>query len=161
VDLGVGLRSGGRVSIPLPVHSSSFAPDRKNSDAPSFEMSPLVGAHTAPGGIWKGEAWESDMQGGGLVHQWLLAGWGKFFLSSIPVCRTALMAMMVPGVMIGEMWDLERLCEKSEELGRYTCFVSSMPLKVSCSLRPVAMHTGGQLTRSLRSRAVWPVHRTL
>ena len=40
-------------------------------------MSPLVGPHTAPGGIWKGEAWENDMQGGGLVHQWLLAGWGK------------------------------------------------------------------------------------
>jgi predicted transporter len=32
--------------------------------------------------------------------------------------------------MIGEMWDLERLCEKSEELGRKTCFVSSVPLKV-------------------------------
>jgi hypothetical protein len=49
-------------------------------------------------------------QGGGLVHQWCLAGWG---------------------VMIGEMWDLERLCEKAEELGRWTCFVSSVPLKVS------------------------------
>lgn len=33
--------------------------------------------------------------------------------------------------MIGEMWDLERLCEKAEELGRWTCFVSSVPLKVS------------------------------
>jgi hypothetical protein len=29
------------------------------------------------------------------------------------------------------MWDLERLCEKAEELGRWTCFVSSVPLKVS------------------------------
>jgi hypothetical protein len=80
------------------------------SDAPSFEMSPLVGSHNAPGGIWKGEAWEEEMQGGGLLHQWLLAGWG---------------------VMIGEMWDLEALCEKSESLGRRTCFVSSVPLKVS------------------------------
>ncbi|KAH7356307.1 putative cyclase-domain-containing protein [Pyrenochaeta sp. MPI-SDFR-AT-0127] len=79
------------------------------SDAPSFEMSPLVGPHNKPGGIWKGEAWEEEMQGGGLLHQWLLAGWG---------------------VMIGEMWDLERLCEKAVELKRATCFVSSVPLKV-------------------------------
>jgi len=80
------------------------------SDAPSFEMAPLVGDHNKPGGLWKGEEWEGEMQGGGLLHQWLLGGWG---------------------VMIGEMWDLERLCEKAEELGRYTCFVSSVPLKVS------------------------------
>jgi hypothetical protein len=79
-------------------------------DAPSFEMSPLVGAHNAPGGIWKGETWEEEMQGGGLLHQWLLGGWG---------------------VMIGEMWDLEALCDKAVELGRATCFVSSVPLKVS------------------------------
>ncbi|KAF1994990.1 hypothetical protein P154DRAFT_446389 [Amniculicola lignicola CBS 123094] len=78
-------------------------------DAPSFEMSPLVGGHNEPGGIWKGESWEEEMQGGGLVHQWLLAGWG---------------------VMIGEMWDLEALCSKSAELNRSTCFISSMPLKV-------------------------------
>lgn len=82
----------------------------RTSDAPSFEMAPLVGDHTKPGGIWKGEEWEGDMQGGGLLHQWLLGGWG---------------------VMIGEMWDLERLCEKAEELKRWTCFVSSVPLKVS------------------------------
>jgi hypothetical protein len=79
-------------------------------DAPSFEMSPLVGAHNKPGGIWAGEAWEDEMQGGGLLHQWLLGGWG---------------------VMIGEMWDLESLCDKAVELGRATCFVSSVPLKVS------------------------------
>ena len=36
-------------------------------------------------------------------------------------------------VMIGEMWDLERLCEKAQALGRWTCFVSSVPLKVSVS----------------------------
>lgn len=79
-------------------------------DAPSFEMSPLVGQHNAPGGIWKGHSWEGEMQGGGLLHQWLLGGWG---------------------LMIGEMWDLEGLCEKAVELGRATCFVSSVPLKVS------------------------------
>lgn len=79
-------------------------------DAPSFEMSPLVGKHNAVGGLWKGESWEEEMQGGGLVHQWCLGGWG---------------------VMIGEMWDLETLCDKCEELGRWTCFVSSVPLKVS------------------------------
>lgn len=78
-------------------------------DAPSFEMSPLVGDHNKPGGLWSGEAWEEEMQGGGLLHQWLLGGWG---------------------VMIGEMWDLEGLCEKAAELNRATCFVSSMPLKV-------------------------------
>ena len=72
-------------------------------------MAPLVGPHNAPGGLWAGESWEKEMQGGGLIHQWLLAGWG---------------------VMIGEMFDLERLCDKSEELGRSTCFVSSVPLKV-------------------------------
>jgi hypothetical protein len=33
--------------------------------------------------------------------------------------------------MIGEMWDLEKLCAKAEELGRWTCFVSSVPMKVS------------------------------
>ena len=79
------------------------------SDAPSFEMAPLVGTHNAPGGIWANESWEEEMQGGGLLHQWLLGGWG---------------------VMIGEMFDLEALCEKSVELGRSTCFVSSVPLKV-------------------------------
>ncbi|KAF1840299.1 uncharacterized protein K460DRAFT_421278 [Cucurbitaria berberidis CBS 394.84] len=78
-------------------------------DAPSFEMAPLVGSHNKPGGIWKGESWEEEMQGGGLLHQWLLGGWG---------------------VMIGEMWDLEPLCERAVELGRATCFVSSVPLKV-------------------------------
>jgi hypothetical protein len=31
-------------------------------DAPSFEMSPLVGEHNKPGGIWKGEVWEESMQ---------------------------------------------------------------------------------------------------
>jgi hypothetical protein len=96
-------------------------------DAPSFEMSPLVGAHNKPGGIWKGEAWEDEMQGGGLLHQWLLGGWG---------------------VMIGEMWDLEALCDKAVELKRGTCFVSSVPLKVSfhssistLSLRALALTT--------------------
>jgi hypothetical protein len=79
-------------------------------DAPSFEMAPLVGPHNALGGMWKGESWEEEMQGGGLIHQWLLGGWG---------------------VMIGEMFDLEALCERSVELGRATCFLSSVPLKVS------------------------------
>lgn len=46
------------------------------------------------------------------------------------------------GVMIGEMWDLERLCEKAEQLGRHTCFVSSVPLKVSVPHR----HPLGLLT---------------
>lgn len=97
---------------PYPVVIEACVADG-TSDAPSFEMAPLVGDHNKPGGIWKGEEWEGDMQGGGLLHQWLLGGWG---------------------VMIGEMWDLERLCEKAEELGRWTCFVSSVPLKVCFSV---------------------------
>lgn len=53
-------------------------------DAPSFEMSPLVGPHNQPGGIWKGETWEVEMQGGGLLHQWLLGGWGcKWWRSAL------------------------------------------------------------------------------
>jgi kynurenine formamidase len=43
------------------------------------------------------------------LHQWLLAGWG---------CP------------IGEMFYLEKLAEKCRELGRWSFFVSSMPLKV-------------------------------
>ncbi|KAI8938593.1 hypothetical protein NX059_004467 [Plenodomus lindquistii] len=79
------------------------------SDAPSFEMSPLVGPHTAPGGLWAGEPWEDELQGGGLLHQVVLAGWG---------------------IMIGELWDLDRLCERSAQTRRTTCWVGSMPLKV-------------------------------
>ena len=43
------------------------------------------------------------------LHQWLLAGWG---------CP------------IGEMFYLEKLADKCRELGRWSFFVSSMPLKV-------------------------------
>ncbi|KAK1997573.1 hypothetical protein LX36DRAFT_711568 [Colletotrichum falcatum] len=78
-------------------------------DAPSFERAPIAGPHTAVGGAWDGEPWEAEMQGGGLLHQWLLAGWG---------------------LPIGEMFDLEALGAKCEELGRWTFFVSSVPLKV-------------------------------
>ncbi|GJD01148.1 hypothetical protein ColKHC_09973 [Colletotrichum higginsianum] len=79
-------------------------------DAPSFERAPIAGPHTAVGGVWKGEPWEEEMQGGGLLHQWLLGGWG---------------------LPIGEMFDLEALSVKCRELGRWTFFVSSVPLKVS------------------------------
>jgi hypothetical protein len=44
------------------------------SDGPSFEQALIAGRHTAIGGVWKGEAWETDMQGRGLLHQWLLGG---------------------------------------------------------------------------------------
>jgi hypothetical protein len=79
-------------------------------DAPSFEQAPIAGPHTAMGLAWKGEEWEEEMQGGGLLHQWLLGGWG---------------------LPIGEMFDLEALAKKCEELGRWSFFVSSVPLKVS------------------------------
>lgn len=81
------------------------------SDSPSFEQGPTVGEHNKPGGIWKGESWEEEMQGGGLLHQWLLAGWG---------CP------------IGEMFDLEMLAETCRREGRWSFFVTSVPLKVSC-----------------------------
>lgn len=78
-------------------------------DAPSFERAPIAGPHTAVGGAWAGEPWEEEMQTGGLLHQWLLAGWG---------------------MPIGEMFDLEALAAKCRELRRWTFFVSSVPLKV-------------------------------
>jgi kynurenine formamidase len=89
------------------IWESSFA--AVASDCPAFEQGPTSGPHTAIGGNWKGESWEEEMQGGGLLHQFLLAGWG---------CP------------IGEMFDLERLSEKCEKLGRWSFFVSSVPLKI-------------------------------
>jgi kynurenine formamidase len=80
------------------------------SDSPTFEQGPTVGPHNEPGGIWKGESWEEEMQGGWLLHQWLLAGWGT---------------------PIGEMFDLEGVSKKCQELGRWSFFVSSVPLHVS------------------------------
>lgn len=44
------------------------------------------------------------------LHEWLLAGWGT---------------------PIGEMFDLEQLSQHCKETGRYSFFLSSMPLKVS------------------------------
>jgi kynurenine formamidase len=79
------------------------------SDCPSFEQAPPAGPHTYMGGNWKGETWEAEMQTGGLLHQFLLAGWG---------CP------------IGEMFDLERLAETCERLERWSFFVSSVPLKI-------------------------------
>jgi hypothetical protein len=79
------------------------------SDAPSFERAPIAGPHTAKGGQWAGEEWEEEIIGGGLLHQWLLGGWG---------------------LPIGEMFDLETLSAKCQELQRWSFFVSSVPLKV-------------------------------
>ncbi|KAK3935722.1 putative cyclase [Diplogelasinospora grovesii] len=78
-------------------------------DMPSFEQAPLAGPHTHIGGIWKGESWEEEMQGGGLLHQWLLGGWG---------------------LPIGELFDLETLSKRCAEMKRWTFFLSSVPLKV-------------------------------
>ncbi|KAJ5606539.1 hypothetical protein N7510_009320 [Penicillium lagena] len=46
------------------------------------------------------------------LHEWILAGWGT---------------------PIGEMFDLEKLSEHCKATGRYTFFLSSMPLKVCLS----------------------------
>lgn len=78
-------------------------------DAPSFERAPVEEQYAAVGHTWAGEPWEEDMRWGGLLHQWLLGGWG---------------------LPIGEMFDLETLSEKCKELGRWTFFLSSVPLKV-------------------------------
>jgi kynurenine formamidase len=47
------------------------------------------------------------------LHEWVLAGWGT---------------------PIGEMFDLEGLSRHCKEIGRYSFFLSSMPLKVSLSV---------------------------
>ena len=44
------------------------------------------------------------------IHQWCLGGWG---------------------LPIGELFDLEKLAEECRRLGRWSFFVSSVPLKVS------------------------------
>lgn len=80
------------------------------SDAPAFERLPLteqwetVGQHA-----WKDQPWAEEMRWGGLLHQFLLGGWG---------------------VPIGELFDLEALSDKCKALGRWTFFVTSVPLKV-------------------------------
>ena len=73
-------------------------------DSPSFEQAPGDEAE------WAGEPWAEEMQGGGLMHQWLLGGWG---------CP------------IGEMFDLETLSSKCQAMGRWSFFLTSVPLKVS------------------------------
>ncbi|CAK7240666.1 MAG: hypothetical protein STHCBS139747_002112 [Sporothrix thermara] len=78
-------------------------------DAPSFEQGPLVGSHVVPGHTELGAQDEALMKGGGLIHQWVLAGWG---------------------VPIGEMFDLEALARKCTEQQRWSFFLSSVPLKV-------------------------------
>ena len=78
-------------------------------DSPCFEQAPVEGSHTRIGGVWKDEPWEEEMQHGGLLHQWLLSGWG---------------------LPIGEMFDLEKLSLKCQELGRWSFFLASIPLKV-------------------------------
>jgi kynurenine formamidase len=45
------------------------------------------------------------------LHEWVLAGWGT---------------------PIGEMFDLEKLSQHCKVTGRYSFFLSSMPLKVCC-----------------------------
>jgi kynurenine formamidase len=44
------------------------------------------------------------------IHQWALAGWG---------------------LPLGEMFDLEELAETARRLGRYSFFVTSVPIKVN------------------------------
>lgn len=79
-------------------------------DAPSFERAPVEKQWEDVGkDLWASEPWAEEMQWGGLLHQFLLGGWG---------------------VPIGEMFDLEALSEKCKALGRWTFFLSSVPLKI-------------------------------
>jgi hypothetical protein len=53
------------------------------------------------------------------MHEWLLAGWG---------------------ILIGELFDLERLTGESKRLKKWTFFLSSVPLNVSfwmCDCREI------------------------
>lgn len=59
--------------------------------------------------VGRGKAYEGK-DGMWVLHQWLLAGWG---------------------MPIGEMFDLEELARHCESVGRWTFFLSSVPLKVS------------------------------
>lgn len=73
-------------------------------DTPCLERSPMENWD------WDGEDLDKATESAcGLFHQVLLAGWG---------------------MPLGEFFDLEALSEKCREAGRWTFFVSSMPLKV-------------------------------
>lgn len=72
-------------------------------DAPAFERSPVGLA---------GSGEEGEEAPGVVLHQWLLGGWG---------------------MPIGEMFDLEGLSAHCREVGRWSFFLSSVPLKVSLS----------------------------
>lgn len=71
-----------------------------------------------------------------LLHQWLLAGWG---------------------MPIGELFDLEELAERCAQEGRYTFYLSSVPVKVS-------RFSEGRLAKLLiicRCPEEWQVRQTL
>ena len=79
-------------------------------------------------------SFESSPVGGGkgpgdgpviVLHQWLLAGWG---------------------MPIGEMFDLEELARHCRECGRWSFFLTSVPLKVS---RHPNCHHGARVGREL------------
>ncbi|KAH8894569.1 hypothetical protein GQ53DRAFT_716284 [Thozetella sp. PMI_491] len=72
------------------------------SDAPSFEQAPVEGH-------WGGNDLKEQVRDGGLLHQVLLGGWG---------------------MPIGEMFDLDKISRVCERLGRWSFFVSSVPLNV-------------------------------
>jgi hypothetical protein len=71
------------------------------------------------------------------LHEWVLAGWGT---------------------PIGEMFNLEKLSEHCKAVGRYSFFLSSMPLKVCIS--PNYFYSR-LLIVSYRLLEALPVHRTL
>ncbi|KAL8998567.1 MAG: hypothetical protein Q9169_002407 [Polycauliona sp. 2 TL-2023] len=85
-------------------------------DAIAWESVPLGGKVDCLTGLASNKPDVSQDQMPSL-HQWLLAGWG---------------------MPIGEMFDLEKLAEHCEQEGRWSFFLSSVPLKVSRPLYGVS-----------------------
>lgn len=87
------------------------------SDSPSFERAPIAGPHA-----------NLDE----MLHQWLDIS-SRSLLFILLLTRSRCLAGW--GMPIGELFDLEKLAQHCKETNRYTFFLSSVPLKVSCPVR--------------------------
>lgn len=70
------------------------------------------------------------------VHQWALAGWG---------------------MPLGEMFDLEVLSAQCKKLGRYSFFISSVPLKVRDKNKEKVKYVGNVLRYHRQSFFTWSI----
>lgn len=87
-------------------------------DSPSFERSPVGRGKTNE----EGDPSPPPPPPPVVLHQWLLGGWG---------------------MPIGEMFDLEDLAKHCRECGRWSFFLSSVPLKASRAPFYATVLTGG------------------